>query len=341
MKEHQLNAILFSDIVGYSSQMAADEATTLEVLQRNRLRHQRIISQYHGRIVDTIGDGHLCLFSSSLDAVHAGLALQQDLRASQDETQLRVGIHVGDTVVERDGLRGIRVIGDAVNTASRIESNAPSPGVWVSARVATDLRSHAQLTFESAGMFSLKNLPEPMELFQVKSVSDTVPAASSRMHFSYRHQRFSRTTVIALATLVVVSLAGAFVASQVFDEPESLAVLPIDYVGANAEYQYLASALTTRLQSRLAPIDSVKLASQANARRLTDASGYLGDEEVDFFMEGSFLLVEQQVTIEISVVEADEDNILFSQQWQGSLDQLERLESSVLEAVGDYVAASL
>ncbi|MEX2365882.1 MAG: hypothetical protein WD601_04710, partial [Pseudohongiellaceae bacterium] len=133
----------------------------------------------------------------------------------------------------------------------------------------------------------------------------------------------------------------AFVASQVFDEPDSLAVLPLDYVGANADYQYLASALTTRLQSHLAPIDSIKLASQANARRLTEASGYLGDEEVDYFMEGSFLLVEQQVTIEISVVEADEDNILFSQQWQGSLDQLERLESSVLEAVGDYVAASL
>lgn len=341
MKEHQLNAILFSDIVGYSSQMAADEATTLNVLQRNRQRHQRIVTQYHGRIVDTIGDGHLCLFSSSLDAVHAGIALQQDLHTNQDATELRVGIHVGDTVVERDGLRGIRVIGDAVNTASRIESNAPSPGVWVSARVATDLRSHAQLRFESAGLFTLKNLPEPMELFEARSDSDLVPAATSRARFSYRHQRFSRSTVVALAALVVVSLVGALVASQMFDEPESLAVLPLEYVGADADYQYLASAFTTRLQSHLAPFDNIKLASQANARRLTDAIGFLGDEEVDFFMEGSLLLVGQQVTIEISVVEADEDTILFSEQWQGPLDQLERLESAALDAVGDYVAASL
>lgn len=341
MKEHQLSAILFSDIVGYSRQMAADEATTLNVLQRNRQRHQRIVTQYHGRIVDTIGDGHLCLFSSSLNAVQAGLALQQDLHANQDETQLRVGIHVGDTVVERDGLRGIRVIGDAVNTASRIESNAPSPGVWVSARVATDLRSHAQLRFESAGLFTLKNLPEPMELFEVRSDACLVPAATPMARFSYRHQRCSRSTVVALAALLVVSLAGAFVASQVFDDPESLAVLPLEYVGADAEYQYLASALTTRLQSHLAPFDNIKLASQANARRLTDASGYLGDEEVDFFMEGSLLLVGQQVTIEISLVEADDDIILFSEQWQGPLDQLEHLESSALDAVGDYVAASL
>ncbi|WP_028670461.1 adenylate/guanylate cyclase domain-containing protein [Saccharospirillum impatiens] len=341
MKEHQLNAILFSDIVGYSSQMAADEATTLDVLQRNRLRHQRIVTQYQGRIVDTIGDGHLCLFSSSLDAVHAGLALQQDLHASQDETRLRVGIHVGDTVVERDGLRGIRVIGDAVNTASRIESNAPSPGVWVSARVATDLRSHAQLTFESAGMFALKNLPEPMELFQVQLASGSVPAASPRARFSYRHQRFSRASVLALGTFLVVSLAGAFVASQVFDEPEYLAVLPLEYVGADAESQYLATALSTRLQSHLAPLENIKLASQSNARRLTDASGYLGEEEVDFFIEGSLLLVDQQVTIEISVVEADADAILFSEQWQGPLDQLERLETSVLNTLGDYVAGSL
>ncbi|HET8849466.1 MAG TPA: adenylate/guanylate cyclase domain-containing protein [Marinobacter sp.] len=341
MKEHQLNAILFSDIVGYSSQMAADEATTLNVLQRNRQRHQRIVSQYHGRIVDTIGDGHLCLFSSSLDAVHAGLALQQDLHANQDETRLRVGVHVGDTVVERDGLLGIRVIGDAVNTASRIESNAPSPGVWVSARVASDLRSHAQLTFESAGMFTLKNLPEPMELFQVQSASDTVPAATPRARFSYRHQRFSRAAVVALAAVLILSLGGAFVTSQVFETPDSLAVLQLEYVGADAEYQYLASALRTRLQSHLAPYDNIKLASQANARRLTDAGGYLGDEEVDFFMEGSLLLDGQQVTIEISVVEADEDTILFSEQWQGPLDQLDRLERSALDAVGDYVGASL
>lgn len=341
MKEHQLNAILFSDIVGYSSQMAADEASTLEVLQRNRLRHQRIVALYHGRIVDTIGDGHLCLFSSSLDAVYAGLALQHDLQVNQDDTQLRVGIHVGDTVIERDGLRGLRVIGDAVNTASRIESNAPAPGVWVSARVATDLRSNAQLTFESAGLFSLKNLPEAMELFEVRSVSGSVPVGLSRARFSYHHQQFSRTRVVALATVLCFSLAAAFVASQVFDNPDSLAVLPLEYVGADAEYQYLASALTSRLQSHLAPFNNINLASQANARRLTDASGYLGDEEVDFFMEGSLLLVGQQVTIEISIVEADEDSILFSEQWQGDLDQLEHLETSVLDSVGDYVSTSL
>jgi len=341
MQEHQLSAILFTDIVGYSRQMASNEASTLDALKRNKDNHQRIISQYHGKIIDVIGDGHLCLFSSSLDAVYAGLALQNQLQTSQDSTQLRIGVHVGDTVIERQGLRGVRVVGDTVNIASRIESNAPGPGVWVSARVAGDLRNHSYLSLQSAGQFELKNIPEPMEIFEVTAEQNALPRVERRTHFTYRQQHISRTSVFVGATLALLLAVGGFVASLVFDDPETLAILPLEYIGADPDYQHLASAFWARLQSHLAPITSVKLASQANARRLTDTSEFLGHEEVDFFMEGTVLLADDRVTLEVRVVEADDDVTLYSQQWQGSLDQLDGLEQTALDEITDYVVTEL
>jgi class 3 adenylate cyclase/TolB-like protein len=340
MREHQLSAILFTDIIGYSKQMASDQAKTLDALQRNKGNHQRIVGLYHGRIIDMIGDGHLCLFSSSLDAVYAGLALQHNLQASGDQTQLRIGVHVGDTVIERRGLRVVRVVGDTVNIASRIESNAPGPGVWVSVRVASDLRSHRYLTLESAGEFNLKNIAEPMEIFEVTAAPDSLPAVQPRMHFTYRHQHISRTPVVMIGSLVLFLAIGAYVASQIFDTPESLAVLPMEYVGADDDYQYLASAFWTRLQTHLSPIPNVKLTSQANARRLTESREYIGDQEVDYFMEGTVILENQQVTIEVRLVEADEDTILYTQQWQGSLEQLDAMEQEALADIADYLVAT-
>jgi TolB-like protein len=85
----------------------------------------------------------------------------------------------------------------------------------------------------------------------------------------------------------------------------------------------------------------VKLASQANARRLTDTSEFLGHEEVDFFMEGTVLLADDRVTLEVRVVEADDDVTLYSQQWQGSLDQLDGLEQTALDEITDYVVTEL
>lgn len=341
MREHQLSAILFTDIIGYSSQMAANEASTLDALKRNKENHRRIVQKYHGKVIDIIGDGHLCIFSSGLDAVYAGLALQQQLELSKDLTKLRVGVHVGDVVIERNGISGMRVIGDTVNTASRIESNAPGPGVWVSARVASGLRGHDHLSLESAGIFNLKNIPEPMEIFQVTTNTNELPQARPRTHFTYRQQHISKTMVFASALLVIAVSVGAFVASQMLDDPETLAILPLEYIGSDVTHQHIAPLLSAQLQNRLSSVTSVRLASQMNARRLTESDEYLGDEEVDYFMEGTLLLENTLATLQINIVEADGDIILYSHQWQSDLEQLNIMEQEALNEIEQFVEAEL
>lgn len=179
-----------------------------------------------------------------------------------------------------------------------------------------------------------------MEIFEVTAAADALPAVQPRMHFTYRHQHISRIPVLLVGSLVLVLAIGTFVASQVFDTPESLAVLPLEFVGADDDYQYLASAFWTRLQSHLSAISNVKLTSQANARRLTESGEYIGDAEVDYFMEGTVILENQQVTLEVRVVEADEDAIIYTRQWQGSLEQLDAMEQEALADIADYLVAT-
>lgn len=341
MREHQLRAILFSDIVGYSRQMARDEAQTLTALKRNKDNHQRIVSQHNGRVIETIGDGHLCLFSSSLDAVYAGLALMRDLAERGDETQLRIGVHVGDTLVEKRGLSVRRVFGDCVNIAARIESNAPGPGVWVSARVASDVRNHAPLELTSAGVFNLKNIPDPMEIFSVTADGAPETRPDSLPGITYRRLALPRS--LALGVVALLLLTGIGLAAWLWEaeDAETLAILPLQYVGANADYEYLAQATTTRLQSHLVGIPTVKLVSQNSARRLDGAPVPLGDEELDFFLEGTLILVDDQLTLEISIIEADDDTLQFNQQWLGSLDTIEAIEQQALDAVFQFVEESI
>lgn len=337
MREHQLRAILFSDIVGFSRQMATDEARTLATLARNEANHQRLITQHNGQIIDTIGDGHLCLFSSSLDAVYAGLALQHQLAVDGDATELRIGIHVGDTVVESRGRRVTNVYGDCVNIAARIESNAPEPGVWVSARVAADLRSHSHLSLASAGEFALKNIPEPMELFAVQGDYPNLPELAQSALNATPRPRLTRW-LLAAAALVVVLGGAVFALTWEAEDAETLVVLPLEYIGADDSQAYLAEATTARLQSAFVDLANIKLVSQSSAERLENSSAALDDVEVDYFLEGRLLLDSADLTLELSLMEADSETRLFHHQWRGEVDSLTDLEADARAELNEVLA---
>lgn len=338
MRERQLRAILFSDIVGFSRQMAADETLTLAALKRNRDSHQRLVSQYNGRIVDRIGDGHLCLFASSLEAVNCGLALQRDLASRQDNTQLRVGVHVGDTLVETWGLGVRSVVGDCVNIASRIESNAPGPGVWVSARVASDLHNHAAYQLDSAGMFDLKNIAEPMEIVQVTNDAPHDAPVANPSPALFRRRKPGRGTVL-VSLLAVLLLGAASLLLVEWDDPETLVILPLEYIGADADYAYLAQASTERLQSSLSDLEHFKLVSQVSARRLGGIQTPLDQEEIDFFLEGSVVLNLRQITLGVRLIEADTEALYYSGEWQADLEGVKAMEDQAIAEIIEYLSS--
>jgi len=159
---------MFTDVVGYTALMQRDESVALEKRDRYMAALERHHDSCGGTIVQRLGDGAMSRFPSSLAAVNAAVAMQRELAAH--EVPVRVGIHVGEVVVEPE-----RLTGDAVNIAARIESFAVPGGVMLSDAAYDQIRNRSELDVVPLGRFKLKNVGRPFELYAVAAAGVVVP----------------------------------------------------------------------------------------------------------------------------------------------------------------------
>ena len=200
----RLAAILAADVVGYSRLMAADEAGTLAALKA--LRRDFIepkIAEHHGRIVKLMGDGALVEFASVVDAVRCAVELQEGMaERARDvppnrQIRFRIGINLGDIIIEDDDIHG-----DGVNVAARLEALAEPGGICVSRTVRNHVQDKLALAFEDLGERTLKNIPRPVHVFRVADGAAVVDGSRARP--------FSRWMwATAAAALLLVAAGGA------------------------------------------------------------------------------------------------------------------------------------
>jgi len=170
--QRRLAAILSADVVGYSGLMEVDEAGTLERLKVNRSRiFDPFVAAQGGRVVKLMGDGALVEFGSVVAAVNCALAIQEATARAEPERggakgiRYRIGINLGDVIVEGDD-----IYGEGVNVAARLQALAPVGGVAVSLTVRDQVAGKASCTFEDLGEHSVKNLERPVRAFAVHAV---------------------------------------------------------------------------------------------------------------------------------------------------------------------------
>src|SRR5262245_33407701 len=169
-EQRKLAAIVAADVVGYSRLMGRDESGTLVRLRKNRSeRLDPILAKYGGRLVKLTGDGALIEFASAVDALSAAIEFQQAMaEANRDQAAdtalvFRMGLHLGDLIVDGDDLYG-----DSVNVAARLEGEAPAGGILVSRNVRDAVAGRVKATFEDLGGLSLKNIERPVRAFRVQ-----------------------------------------------------------------------------------------------------------------------------------------------------------------------------
>jgi predicted ATPase/class 3 adenylate cyclase len=170
-QRRQLAAVMFADIVGYTALMHGDEQLGIETRSKYRKVLQTQHEAFGGTIVQYYGDGALTMFPNSVDAIRCAVEIQKECRKPL-AVPVRIGIHVGNVIVEPNGL-----IGDAVNICSRIESFGVPGGVLISDSVHDQVANQAQLAFVGLGKFRLKNVGRPFEIFAVSTDGLEVPAA--------------------------------------------------------------------------------------------------------------------------------------------------------------------
>lgn len=164
----RLAAIMSADVREYSRLMRQDEAATVQTLKSYRDIMTALITQHHGRVVDSPGDNILAEFASVVDAVQSAVAIQKELKlrnASLDENrrmEFRIGINLGDVIADGD-----RIYGDGVNIAARLEGLAEPGGICISRTAYDQIEDKLPFGYEYLGEKEVKNLPRPVQAYKV------------------------------------------------------------------------------------------------------------------------------------------------------------------------------
>jgi adenylate cyclase len=206
--ERRLAAILSADVQGYSRLMGEDEIATIRTLMAYRSVMARLIQQYRGRVVDDPGDNLLAEFSSVVDAVQCAVAIQRALAAlnaglpTHRTMVFRIGINVGDVVVE-----GERLYGDDVNLAARLERLADGGGICISGTVYDQIATKLALRYVYLGKQIVKNIAKPVRVYQVQMPSEAAPALPSPRR-GQAYTLWQRAVLIAVAVLILLAAAA-------------------------------------------------------------------------------------------------------------------------------------
>src|SRR5262245_36762068 len=177
--ERKLAAILAADVQGYSRLMGEDEVGTLRLLTAYRAVTDDLIQHHRGRIVGTAGDSLLAEFASAVDAMQCALDIQQALKTknadlpSERRMEFRIGINVGDVIVE-----GPQIYGDGVNIAARLEALAEGGGICLSGTVYDQVENKLALGYEYLGEQTVKNIAKPVRVYRVVKPGATATTQS-------------------------------------------------------------------------------------------------------------------------------------------------------------------
>jgi TolB-like protein/class 3 adenylate cyclase len=315
----RLAAILAADVAGYSRLMGADEEGTLERLKA--LRHELVdpkISEHRGRVVKTTGDGMLVEFASVVDAVRCAVEVQQAMPerntsiAAESRIELRIGINLGDVIVEDDDLYG-----DGVNIAARIEALADAGGVFVSNTVHDHVRDRLPFVFEDLGEQQVKNITRPVRVYRVRN-SDAAAKSPS-------------------ATVQPAPL-------PLPDKP-SIAVLPFANMSGDPEQEYFADGMVEEIITALSRIRWLFVIARNSTftykGQAVDVKEVGRELGVCYVLEGSVRKGGGRVRITAQLIDALAGTHLWADRFDGSLEDVFDFQDKVALSVAGVIEPAL
>lgn len=311
ISERRLGAIMFTDLVGYSSMTSVNEKRALQLLGEHRRLLQSVFPNYEGRVVKTIGDAFLVEFQSAVEAVNCAAEVQKQVhkfnseRRTEEKILVRIGIHVGD-IVHSEG----DVLGDAVNIAARVEPLAEPGGICLTRQVVDQIEKKVEYQIIKVGMRELKNIPSPVEIYKI-----VLPLETSRLN------------------------------EKIDLDPHRIAILPFANMSADPNDRYFAEGMTEELISTVSKISELGVISRTSAMRYRDTTltiAQIGQElSVGTLLEGSVRKSGNRVRITAQLIEVKTDRHLWSQSYDRDLTDVFAIQGDIAEQVAEALRIKL
>src|SRR5262245_59127746 len=200
----QLAAIMFTDIVGYTALMQANEQKAVAVIKHYNSTLERWVAYFNGQVLNYYGDGSLCIFSSATDAVNCSLVIQKELK-SDPVVPLRIGLHIGEVFFE-----DAKALGDGVNVASRVQSLGNENTILISEEVYDKIKNNSSITAKSLGHFDFKNVSKSMEVFALTNEGLFVPQRK-KMEGKLKKKNLRKRNAIAAFSSLILLVAAFFI----------------------------------------------------------------------------------------------------------------------------------
>jgi adenylate cyclase len=318
----RLAAILAADVAGYSRLMGRDEHGTLTRLKAHRTeRLEPTLARHGGRLVKLTGDGALVEFPSAVDALGAAIEFQQAMaeinRDQPKDTAIvfRIGLHLGDLIVDGDDLYG-----DGVNVAARLEAEAPAGGIVISGNVYDAVTGRLKATFHDLGELTLKNIERPVRAFRTQW--DTVDWTA---------------TMSAAAPPAGSSPTGERLARP------SLAVVPFDNLGGDAAMEAFCDGLSEDLITAISRFRWIRVVSRkstfAYKGRSPDIRQVARELMVGYVLEGSVRRAGKRIRINAQLIDAFGNHVWARRYDREIVDPFDLQDEVIRDVIGslDYV----
>src|SRR5262245_53851209 len=325
-EQRKLAAILAADVVGYSRLMGRDESGTLTRLRKNRSEHlDPVLTKFGGRLVKLTGDGALIEFGSAVDALSAAIEFQQAMaeanRNQPADTALvfRMGLHLGDLIVDGDDLYG-----DGVNIAARLEAEAPAGGIVISRTVHEVVMGRVKATFNDLGSLALKNIERPVQAFSVK----------------WEPSDWQQVVTVE----VPVADRSSPAALPLPDKP-SIAVLPFENMSGDPEQEYFTDGMVEDIITALSRFKALFVIARNSSftynGKAVDVKPVSRELGVRYVLEGSVGKAANRLRISGQLIDASTGGHLWADHFDGVLEDIFELQDQVTASVVGAIAPKL
>lgn len=350
--KRKLAAILSADVAGYSRLMGDDEAATVQTLEAYKKVMFSLIKQHRGRVIDSPGDNLLAEFTSIVDAVQAGVAIQKELRSKNAELpdtrkmEFRIGINLGDVVQEGD-----HIYGDGVNIAARLEGLAEPGGICISKTAFDYIESKLPYGYEYLGEQTVKNIARPVGAYRV-SLEPRVTICGKPEDEKSTKIRLKPILIGAVAVIFVAIIGGLWPFSQrrtsveqasidnmaypLPDKP-SVAVLPFVNMSDDPEQEYFSDGLTEEIITALSKVPKLFVIARNSVFtykgkpvKIKHIAEELG---VRYVLEGSIRKAGSDIRITAQLIDALTGHHLWAERYDRNLNEIFAVQDDITKNI--------